>query len=522
MKRLGKKDDLRLRLDHELLHVMGLDTDSRATYLAQLAVTEPDLSDRLRRLIDETSDLPTSFLSVPAGDALLGNDGRTSAGRPAASKKSPRDKKETSGFVTPKDRYRVERLLGTGGMAKVYLARDEQLGRRVALKLLDHSDDAMRRRFQREARSQARVDHVNVLEIYETGEIERRPYIAMRYVEGCTLLDAADELNVDEKIALFGQVCEGLHAAHRKGLLHRDVKPSNVLVEENSDGFKAYVADFGIAVAEEPESTLTTAMAGTPVFIAPERLTEGETDRRCDIYSLGVTMYQIFTGELPFAGDSVVEVMRKTCSEDPKRPREIKPDLPEVVEEVILRCMAKKPEDRYGSTRAVAYALYGEEPNDEAAAGYTTGETTRTIERPSARRGILGAALGAALALIAVLVFLLVSAQQHERVLTQEMEMERRVTARIVELFEVPAGVSGGDVSAQALLDRGAFRARGEKDPLLRGRLLAEVGRMYHLLELNSEARSILGDALAALSSELDDEHPEVVRVRTELENIRR
>lgn len=278
-------------------------------------------------------DVPSSFLALPAQLTLPTLD--------------------ASRWQTPPElpaggaRYEVEQLLGRGGMARVYRAFDRQLERRVALKLLDRATPAFVEPFLREARAQARVRHDNVLEVYETGELGGRPYIAMRYVEGPTLL-ALGELPLEARLRLLAEVAEGLHAAHRAGLLHRDVKPSNVLVEVMPDGgLKPYVADFGIATALETAATLGAAargpLAGTPLYMAPEQL-RGETaiDRRSDVYSLGATACQLLTGALPAAGRQLSELLAQ---------------LPPDVAAIVRKCLAKEPAERYPSARAVAADL---------------------------------------------------------------------------------------------------------------------------------------------------------------------
>lgn len=279
---------------------------------------------------DETTiEAPTSFLAEPAHLTLPTPDD------------GPRE--ETGELPSGGERYVIEELLGRGGMASVYRAFDRQLERRVALKLIDWTSTWSTESLLSEARAQARVRHDNVLEIYEVGELEGRPYIAMSYVDGPTLAGLG-ELPLEAKLRLLCQVAEGLHAAHRAGLLHRDVKPSNVLVEVMPDGeLKPYVADFGIATAFDSEASGATALAGTPAYMAPERLGgEGAVDRRSDVFSLGVTACEVLTGTRPKSASS---------------PDEVLVALPADVAAIVRKCLGPEPAVRYPSARAVAEDL---------------------------------------------------------------------------------------------------------------------------------------------------------------------
>src|SRR6185295_4674325 len=224
-----------LRLGEAVLAAAGLDGDERETYLRDLAAADADLSAQVRRRLAAAEGLSDSFLAGPA------------AARLAAEPEEPEERAQGAALPAG-ERYELGKCLGEGGMGRVFLAFDRQLGRPVALKLLHHDDPAILRLFLGEARAQARVQHDHVLEIYDSGELLGRPFISMRYVAGGTLAEAGAHLSLERKVRLLIQVAEGLHAAHREGLLHRDVKPSNVLVERTPDGdLKALVTDFGLA-----------------------------------------------------------------------------------------------------------------------------------------------------------------------------------------------------------------------------------------------------------------------------------
>ncbi len=258
------------------------------------------------------------------------------------------------------DRYQPVRFLGQGGMGQVFLAYDPRLRRNVALKFVREGSPELAQRFLSEARAQARVQHERVCEMYEVGEARGLAYIAMQYVDGRSLSQLAPELTLEQKVRVMCDVSEGVHAAHRAGLIHRDLKPSNVLVERAADGgLKPYVMDFGLARNWQGENTATGAVLGTPHYMAPEQA-RGEgagVDRRADVYSLGATLYQVLTGQPPFAGLSALEVVSRLQTEDPPSPRTLVPALPVDLEAIVLKCLEKERVARYDSALALAEDL---------------------------------------------------------------------------------------------------------------------------------------------------------------------
>ncbi len=389
------------RLAEIVLHAAALETAEREAYLRQASSrTAASVWVEARRRLAAAADLATSFLAQPLDDIFEA----PSASVPPDSAAAESDLPAVGPTLPPEERYEREELLGRGGMARVYRAYDRQLGRRVALKLLDHPEPATRRLFLQEARCQARVRHDNILEVYETGELDDTPYIAMRYVAGRTLLEVREETSLEEQVELLRQVAEGLHAAHREGLLHRDVKPSNVLVENTPDGRKSWVADFGIAAREAGGGGAKPGdRSGTPYYMAPERLQGGTVvDRRADVYSLGVTMYQLFAGELPYDDTSLAEGLRQIVEEEPPPLRSRVPDLPAELEAIVARCMAREPQARYSSARAVAADLkrYLDGEIVEAYAAKLAYRLTRFVLR---RKAPLISALVLVIALLAAL-----------------------------------------------------------------------------------------------------------------------
>lgn len=255
-------------------------------------------------------------------------------------------------------RFKLVDCLGTGGMGDVYKAYDPSLGRYIALKILRHEDTETVKRFLREARAQAQVDHRHVCKIYESGEFNRHPYIAMQYIEGKTLKELDHKLTLEEKLRIIKEVALGLQAAHRRGLIHRDVKPANIMVNQTDEGdWKPFIMDFGIAREQEASELTSTGMVvGTPFYMSPEHAKGklASLDRRSDIYSLGVTMYELFTGVVPFPGDTPVEVLIKVIDKDPPPIRKINPRIPIDIETIIMKCLEKDPNRRYNSAKELA------------------------------------------------------------------------------------------------------------------------------------------------------------------------
>ncbi len=258
------------------------------------------------------------------------------------------------------DRYRIVEFLGAGGMGTVYKAQDPRLNRYVALKFIRNISPGsdLVQRFNREARAQASIDHEHICKIYEVGEVEGRPYISMQYVEGATLTRARDALTLPHKVKVIKEVAEALHAAHRHGLIHRDVKPGNIMVEQMPDGgWRPYVLDFGLAdEIQAIDGAAGGAREGTPAFMSPEQA-RGDMqllDRRTDVYSLGSTMYDLLCGQPPFGKGSNDEILLALLMAEPRPIRQIKRSIPSDLENIIHKCLEKDPAERYESAKALA------------------------------------------------------------------------------------------------------------------------------------------------------------------------
>src|ERR687884_690517 len=249
-------------------------------------------------------------------------------------------------------RYVIERKLGSGGMADVYLAEDQELGRRVALKLLDdrHASDAQFvERFRREAQSAAGLNHPNIVSIYDRGDAEGTYYISMEYLDGRTLKELLvrnGPTPIPIAIDYARQILSALAFAHRNGIVHRDIKPHNIVV--GPDG-RLKVTDFGIARSGASQMTEAGSIVGTAQYLSPEQARGAPVDPRSDIYSVGVVLYEMLTGKVPFTGDTPVEIAMKHLSQVPELPSELRPNIPHDLDAVVMRALAKDPEQRYGT-----------------------------------------------------------------------------------------------------------------------------------------------------------------------------
>ena len=255
------------------------------------------------------------------------------------------------------DKYKFVASLGEGGMGTVYKAFDPKLNRFVALKFLRGDSPLLRTRFLNEARNQAQIEHPHVCKVYEVGEVQGRFFIAMQYIDGATLGQMSGKLTVEQKVRIIIEIADGIHAAHRIGLIHRDVKPGNIMVEKTEHGWHPCVLDFGLAREMDSQGVTVTGMfVGTPHYMAPEQAwSETQSlDRRVDVYSLGATLYEVLSGQLPITGDNTMTVLRKLAEEEPRPVRQILASVPPDLETVIMKCLEKDPARRYDSARALA------------------------------------------------------------------------------------------------------------------------------------------------------------------------
>jgi eukaryotic-like serine/threonine-protein kinase len=254
-------------------------------------------------------------------------------------------------------RYRILRKLGSGGMANVYLAEDEDLGRRVAIKILNDryaNDESFIERFRREAKSAAGLSHPNIVSIYDRGEAEGTYYIAMEVIEGRSLKElilTRGALPVHQAVAYARQLLEALRFAHRHGIIHRDIKPHNVLVSADERGksqdSRLKVTDFGIARHGASQMTEAGSIMGTAQYLSPEQARGAPVTAASDLYSAGIVLYEMLTGKVPFGGDSAIEIAMKHVNELPRPPSHLRSEIPPELDQIVLRALAKEPEDRY-------------------------------------------------------------------------------------------------------------------------------------------------------------------------------
>jgi len=267
---------------------------------------------------------------------------------------------ETSAVATEDSTTRIGKYvrtekLGAGGMGEVWKALDTELNRWVALKFLKDEDPGVVARFQREARTAARLSHPGIAAVHEVGEAEGRRFIAMQYIKGRTM---AEFPRNDRRliVQLFRDAARALDHAHRQGVIHRDLKPENLMVEEREDGVTMVVLDFGLARPIEGGEKLSKSgeVYGTVPFMSPEQARGERLDVRADVYSLGATLYEVLTGKLPFEAPNLIQVMRKIERDEPPRPRKLNPGIPRDLETIILKCLAKSRNRRYASARELA------------------------------------------------------------------------------------------------------------------------------------------------------------------------
>jgi serine/threonine protein kinase len=322
--------------------------------------------------VDVTSKPPTSASSAGGGDTIKAPDSATAGGtlKKGSSAKSRLDEipEEASKYAEDPTRqltsYILVKQIGKGGMGTVWKAWDKKLTRWVAIKFLLVTEEEDVLRFQREAKLAARLRHPNIAPIYEVGEApatqagsSARHYLAMEYIDGQTM-SGAGNLPIPELLDLFMKVAQGIEAAHKAGVVHRDLKPANIML--TSDKWP-YVMDFGLAKAIQAESSISVsgAVMGTPAYMPPEQA-QGQLDQidaKSDVYSLGATMYAVLCKKQPFTGQTPMEILMKVCKEEPPPMRTHNPEIPDEVEKIVLKAMAKEKGDRYASSAALAEDL---------------------------------------------------------------------------------------------------------------------------------------------------------------------
>lgn len=328
---------------------------------------------------------------------------------PADFRVCPRDARELEEILEPEDdallgttvgdSFQITRIIGEGGMARVYEARHARLkNRRFAVKVL-HSEFSQQSsivaRFQREAEAASGIGHPNVVDVFDVGRApDGRPFIVSEFLNGrdfSDLLDEQGKIEPPAAVRIVRQVCRALAAAHEKGVVHRDVKPENVFLVGDPLAPIVKVLDFGISKIDAANGgvtlTQTGMIMGTPGYMPPEQARGAKTDHRADIYGVGAMLYRAVTGSLPFDAEDVSEVLGKVLTEEPARPRALAPNIPEALELVIQKAMAKDPADRYPAMQELDDALAPFDPETSASLSLIPPEpnTARRPRKPSTR-----------------------------------------------------------------------------------------------------------------------------------------
>ncbi len=421
------------------------------------------------------------------------------------------------------DRYTLIERIGSGGMADVWSADDSMLGRQVALKFLHErfaQDQQFVERFRREAQAAAGLQHPNVVGVYDRGEHDGRHWIAMEYVQGASLKDLIGRgLSLAEAVEIVRQILAGARFAHERGIVHRDLKPHNVLVDAEG---RARVADFGIARAGASEITQTGSVLGTAQYLSPEQAQGLEVKETSDLYSIGVILYEALTGQVPFQAETAVAIALKQVSERPRRPSELNPQVPPAFDAVVLKALAKDPENRFQSAGEFLRALDAAESDPSGGALGDTAAYAAAAAPPApaddddadSRRRRKLIALGVVAALIAAVVAFALTRSEQVNVPTVIGETQDEAT-RILEDagFEVlpstfescdePRTVAEQDPRAGSEADEGSTVEISVSlglrvaVPDVRGKPLADATQIISEAELQPDDRRVFSESVA-------------------------
>jgi eukaryotic-like serine/threonine-protein kinase len=485
--------------------------DERADFLAQACGSDPSLREEVDSLLS----------------AYERSDGLSRSGTPLEETKEPQPLES----IGP---YRLIRKIGEGGMGQVWLAeQSEPIHRQVALKLIRPGvyDDALLRRFQAERQSLALMDHPAIAKVFDAGAAPNgQPYFIMEFVPGEPITAYCDrkKLPIRERLELFIKVCEGVQHAHQKAIIHRDLKPANILVVEVDGKPAPRLIDFGLAkavatplAAGESVFTGVWGIAGTPGYISPEQATGGEIDTRSDVYSLGVVLYEILTGSLPFDSESwrkqpLDEVLRQLREQDPPRPstrlasnrqlastaaplraaepKHLRSLLHGDLDSITMMSLEKDPARRYGTPTELASDIVrflNHEPvlARPASVGY---RAQKYVRRHLVAVGVAGALV------VLLAVFAVVEAIQLRRI-TRERDRANRITDFMTNMFKVsdPGQARGNQVTAREILDKASSQIESglAEDPELQTQMMMVMGQVYANLGLYDRAETLYRNA---------------------------
>jgi serine/threonine-protein kinase len=351
--------------------------------------------------------------------------------------------------------YKIKRRIGSGGMSTVYLAHDTRLDRDVAVKVLKMDPRLALKetgkreiilRFQQEAKAAARLNHPNIVSIHHVGRQGDQYYIVMEYLDGPSLghlMKSGDRNSLETVLAWMDQICDGLHFAHEHGVIHRDIKPDNLILLKNGT---MKITDFGIARLEKSEMVKTKdqTFMGTIYYCSPEQLKEFKNiDRRSDIFSMGVVFYELLAGRLPFHEGSIAETIDKIINEEPEPLQKIVPAIPDGVERVVLKCLAKNPDDRFQTAKELKEALRGSAgPEGEPVRRVTESRLARKSRTPVFLR--LSMTIGLIL-IIAAFLFGYFIIESKENILQKDAAIRGRHIAHMLSLLVNDAAIGNNE-----------------------------------------------------------------------------
>jgi len=431
--------------------------------------------------------------------------------------------------------------IGIGGMGEVFKAWDPEVRRFVALKYLRHDDPVMVERLLREARLQARVDHPSVCKVFEVGMEDGRPFIAMEFVDGKLLHEVTEDMSTEQKILIMKEVTEAVQAAHAVGLIHRDLKPANIMIAEVSGGeLKPYVLDFGIARENDAAGlTVSGQVLGTPGYLSPEQA-RGENknlDRRTDIFSLGVVLYELLSGKMPFPGDSNIEILVNLLKNEATPLARVQTDIPRDLQTIVMRCLEKDPGRRYPSARELADDL-GRFLQGEPVTANPVRIAERFLRRARRHPLTTTAFVLAAISLLS-LGFVAIGGwikyttdlrKERSAAIAAQVTAEahareaREISDFLIGVFSIsdPDESHGKNVTAREILDRGAEKIQldlGDR-PRIQARLMGVMGEVYARLGLYDSAHSLLEASLKQTISLDEEDSTDEIKARVRLGDL--